>query len=366
MSASVIESSEVSPASPPVAAPPAAPSTDCPKCGGKLIDPGSLGWCPKCRYCRSLEEEGAKAALPQQPTAAKPSPFGIVEFSEMVSRLPRWLWVLLGGMAIVAGISTAAHFLLAVDAMPRALWSTIELVIGLLLILAAQAWSLILLAPHDDSMGPKDLILSVRLWSQTFRRLPEMRRQLWLGGWGATAAACALGIVGGFSYWYQYYKPKRIAEKGLLEAAAAMGEKDGKEKSLEDSVKDFADKQDLTKKKEDAKGKDDNKPDTRPTVQCVVIGYLQGDEGALTGLVLATLKDKRLSYAGTVERGFSVQATQELLRVLPRLRVPEPLIRGLRNPAIWVKPEVFCEVHHSGFDDQGHVVKPNFAGLLSP
>src|SRR5260370_36875121 len=27
---------------------------DCPRCGGKLMNPDSLGWCAKCGYCRSL------------------------------------------------------------------------------------------------------------------------------------------------------------------------------------------------------------------------------------------------------------------------------------------------------------------------
>ena len=35
----------------------AAPDAVCPKCGGKLISPESLGLCEDCGYCRSLADE---------------------------------------------------------------------------------------------------------------------------------------------------------------------------------------------------------------------------------------------------------------------------------------------------------------------
>src|SRR6266704_3570259 len=57
----------------------AAAKLTCPRCGGKLINPESLGWCRACGYCSSLEEERAKAVLP--PTKPRQaSLFGAVEF----------------------------------------------------------------------------------------------------------------------------------------------------------------------------------------------------------------------------------------------------------------------------------------------
>src|SRR5258708_5777213 len=52
----------------------------CPRCGGKLVNPTSLGWCPTCGYCRSLAEDGAKIPLSTEPAARQTSPLGIVEF----------------------------------------------------------------------------------------------------------------------------------------------------------------------------------------------------------------------------------------------------------------------------------------------
>jgi len=331
----------------------------CPRCSSRLVNPDSLGWCPKCGYCRSLAEDGAKVRLATEPVMQKTSPLGILEFYELLAKVPRWLWVLMGGAAGLACLSLVAHLLLPADSLGRALWSTLQLVLGLLALLGAQVWSLIVLAPHDDGLGPKDLVLSVRLWGLTFRKLPDMRRQVWLGGWGVAAALCSVLIVGGFSYWYQFYNPKKVADKSLINAIRDAGKE--KANSLAESVEDFASKQDLTKQKED---KDKPKPDKRPTVQCAVIGYVIEKDKTLAGLVVATLNGDKLSYAGVVRRGYSAEDTKELLQRLAPLVRPTPFFPNVRISAIWVNPEVFCEVHQSGFDDQGYLKDPSFKALL--
>src|SRR5438034_11098133 len=117
-----------------------------------------------------------------------------------------------------------------------------------------------------------------------------MRKQVLFGVWSATAGICAVLLVGGFSYLAQFYHPKKIAANDLL--GAVKGAEDGEERSLEDSVKDFANSQDLTQQKE--QDKNASKADTRPVVQCVVIGYTVEDK-QLTGLVLATVAGNKLS-----------------------------------------------------------------------
>jgi bifunctional non-homologous end joining protein LigD len=99
-------------------------------------------------------------------------------------------------------------------------------------------------------------------------------------------------------------------------------------------------------------------------VQCVVIGYLIDPDKTLAGLVLAALDGEELRYAGIVRRGFTPETSKELLKRLSPLVRPTPLIPELQLSAIWVKPQVFCEVHQSGYDDQAHLLNPKFAGLL--
>lgn len=228
-----------------------APAAPCPRCGGKLTNPEGLGWCPSCGYCRSLEEDANKVALAIAPVKRQPSALGLVEFFEVLSKLPGWLWGLLGGIAAIVGLSVAADcFLLPPgDSMARALWSALQFGAGLIGLFAAQVWAFVLIAPDSEHLSARDLILSARLWSLTCRRLPRTQHQVWLGGWSLAAMLTAVFVVGGYTYWYQFYKPKKFAEKSLIQAVADAAKKKGKEKSLEESVREFANSQDLTKKK---------------------------------------------------------------------------------------------------------------------
>jgi hypothetical protein len=330
----------------------------CPRCGGKLISPDSLGWCPKCRYCRSLEEDAPQFDLVNK-VAAKTSPLGMMEFMDLFSKLPQWSWVLGVGALLIVIISLASKFVLPATCLGRALWSTIQLGIGLLGLLAAQVWALIVLAPEDDRLGPKDLFLATRLWSLTLKRLPQMARQVWVGAWSVSAMVCAVLLVGGLSYWARYYKPQRLAEKNLIAAAAALARGKESAKDLVESVEDFAAKQDLTKNKEEKKP-----PVKQEKIQCVILGYILGPEKELAEVVLGVLHNDEIRYAGRVKNGFSQDNSAELLARLKPLTMESSLIPGLRFQAIWVKPQLFCEILQSGYDDFGHLKDPKFSGLL--
>lgn len=346
-------------AEPPAAAPPA--TEQCPRCSGKLIDPAGLGWCKACGYCRATENANKISRPASLDGQHKPSRFGAAEFVQLLTKAPPWLWTLLGGAAAVAATSIAASFLLPAESYSRALWSTTQVALGLLTILTGQIWALILLAPRDDRLGAKDAIIPFRLWIAALKKLPETVKPVWLGAWGLTAVLCAVFVIGGFSYWYQFYKPKKLSDRGLRDAVAAA-ENSGK--SLEESIEDFANSQDLTKKKADAKKKAEDKVDRRPTVQCVVIGYLLGERGELNGLVIATLRDGQLSFAGVVRKGLTPAVKQELMEKLPKITRPDPLFPGLRLKAVWVKPEIYCEVHQSGFNAEDQLETPVFKNLL--
>jgi hypothetical protein len=342
----------------------------CPRCGGKLTNPEGLGWCPSCGYCRSLEQDAKKAALAAPATPRGPSPLGVVEFVEVLGKLPRWFWVLLGGTSIVVGISVAANSVLPDDSLARALWSSVQLGLGLVGMFAAQIWAFLLVAPETEHLSAKDLILSTRLWSITCRRLPETQAKVWLGAWSFGAGLCAVFLVGGFSYWYQFYKPKKIADRSLIEAIANQAQKlNKKNKSMEEALEDLTkNAQDLTKKKDEPKK--DAKDDKRAIQDCVIIGYTVVTDQKLgkdrvTSLVVATLIDGKIKLAGVVRRGFDQRSSDELLKRLVPLVQKEPFVRGVSMEAIWVKPQVFCEVHQSGFDRDGRLKDPSFKDLLT-
>jgi hypothetical protein len=180
------------------------PTAACPKCKGKLTDPGGLGWCQACGYCKSLEKDKALAPAPEVEKPRKPSPLGGMEMLEIVASLPWWFWVLTVGVIAIVAATFVPGRTLPKEGFQRAVWCTAQIGGGLAVIFIAQIWALIVVAPIDEKLGNKDAILSGRLWVMTIRRLPETYRQVWLGSWGLAAILAAVFIVGGLSHWLNY------------------------------------------------------------------------------------------------------------------------------------------------------------------
>ncbi len=179
-------------------------SSACPRCAGNLIDPNGLGWCKACGYCRSLEEERARAPL--QPAAAprEASRLGLAEFCGLLAKLPTWFWTLLAGIAAVLVCSLPPMLALPGESLPRCVWCTAQIVLGVLMIFAAQAWLVMLLAADDERLSFKDAILPGRVWALAFGRLPLTSRQLSLAVWGLAAILAAVFLIGGLSHWFTY------------------------------------------------------------------------------------------------------------------------------------------------------------------
>ena len=72
----------------------------CPRCESRLIDPNGFGLCPKCGYCRSLEE-GPGAAWP-----------GKRAMPEALARGRRWLWILAAAILLTGAVTLAIFWLL--------------------------------------------------------------------------------------------------------------------------------------------------------------------------------------------------------------------------------------------------------------
>ncbi len=171
-----------------------------------------------------------------------------------------------------------------------------------------------------------------------------------------------LFIVGGLEYWWELYKPNKVAKSELLSAvnALAEGAKPG-DKSLTESVQDFANKQDLKAKADDKL----TKAAPRQTTQCVVVGYILDSDNQIDSLVVAALLNDRIRYAGIVRKGIGPKESKALLAALRPLVQPKSYIAGLSINAIWVKPAVFCEINHEDYDENKHFTAPQFKAMLS-
>jgi hypothetical protein len=240
-------------------------------------------------------------------------------------------------------VSAIAHFLLAGHPFAKAVWSLVQLALGLVAIFAAQVWALVLIAPHEEKLGTRDLFIPGRLWGHVFRRLPDMHRQVWLGCWGAIAGLCAVSLIGGLDYWLQYYHPKKFADFELATATSSPS------KVVKDTLKDGT--------------------DSRPVVKCVIIGFNTDSDNHVSSLLLARREDDKngpkLVYVGQVRNGITEEVSRDILPKLEDKKVNEPAVRGLRIQATWVKPELFCDVHQDGYDEFKYLKSPSFGGLRS-
>ncbi|MCI0459990.1 MAG: hypothetical protein L0Z62_23815 [Gemmataceae bacterium] len=191
----------------PSAAPPE--QTDqvaCPACGGKLIDPDGLGWCQACGYCRSMQTERTREQRrkPRKKPPRGDSPLGVVEFFCLLAATPRWVYALFGGVGAIVLLSLLPNQLFADSPLGRCLWCTCQLAVGVIFVLAAQSWAVMVLADSDERLSGKDAIFSGRLWVLAVRKLPATQRQFCLGLWGLTTILCAFFLVGGLTHWLTY------------------------------------------------------------------------------------------------------------------------------------------------------------------
>ncbi len=330
----------------------------CPRCGGRLINPESLGVCESCGFCRSLSATGLQLRPQPAPVQSRLWLLQLVQPAE-------WIGIVLGGLAAIGLVSAVAARCLPVDSPQLTIWSTLQFSAGILSFLTAQAWALVLVLPKDASLGFTDLLLPFRLWRRAARRLPETRGPISLALWGAALATCALAFLGHVSFRPSDYQ-RETAVKGPWHSflpqpelrEAAKNWDDDRDKSVWDSASANLDgRADLA-----TKADEDGSNDTRPTVQCAILGFVPEADGTPATLVLGAAHDGQFRYAGLARHGF--QDNYELLERLQPLMRRETSVRGANGlRAIWVTPAMFCEVQHSGQDEQGVLRDPRIKTL---
>jgi len=187
-----------------------ATTNPCPKCGKPLTDAAGLGWCPACGYCRSLEETPTRAELERE---APPSP-ATDELGKPVGPskefvIPVWAMLLVLGIAALAGGSYFAGKKLDPNSFGRALWTSVQIALGILVLFIGQFIALVRVAPSDPTLSFKDAILPFRLYGHVFQRLPRLSFSVCTLGWGITLIAAALFFIGGLNHWFSYIQSNK-------------------------------------------------------------------------------------------------------------------------------------------------------------
>ena len=361
--------------------PPPAKYGNCPRCRVPLADPDGLGYCAGCGYCRSLEQDRKAAALVAPPPAEPRKPatrLGAAEFFSLMALAPTWIWVLTFVTLAVGPISFFADRRLPPSGTPdRGYWSAGQLGVGILLLVMGQAWALSMLWARGERLGVGEMVWPFRLWVRAARWLPDTRWPLALGASGFAAGLAAVFWVGGFSFWLTVHteedeaelvrlekKHQRAAERSWIKqeaeriAAGRGGDSpggSGREKVTLPAPADTP---------PPASRDPQSAENLLPTTQCVILGYMSGTGGGVSALVLGTLRDGKLHYAGVVRKGIGPAESAALRARLAGRKRDLPLINGVQVDAVWVEPELFCDVYSSGVDAGGVLIAPSLKGLV--
>jgi hypothetical protein len=182
-----------------------AATNPCPKCAKPLTDAAGLGWCPACGYCRALAETAGKTD-PAKPASSPEVDVTPATLAAAAARLPLWVAPLAVGMGLFVVVSLYIGKLLPPNSFERALWTTLQIMVGLGVLFAGQFIALIYIAPQDEKLGFKDAIFPFRLYGLVFQRLPQLRLSVWCLGWGVSIIVSAFVFIGGLGHWFTYLK----------------------------------------------------------------------------------------------------------------------------------------------------------------
>jgi len=100
------------------------------------------------------------------------------------------------------------------------------------------------------------------------------------------------------------------------------------------------------------------------TIPCVIIGYIPSRDG-FPSLLVAAQRDGVLDYVGEVSCGLSREEGARLARLLPARVCSQPIV-PCRKKAVWLKPELYCQVRSLGWTQSGRLRGASLAGLSEP
>ena len=187
----------------PVAATPAT-TTACPRCSQPLLNASQLGWCQACGYCRLLDDTSKLSPQPEEPAQPTTASVAVKHAGDVVSRIPWWFHVLIAGVVSIGWLSIWRSRTLPPEGLPRAIWTTVQIVSGVLLLLIGQFVALVRAAPEDSQLSMKDMFVPFHLWSQVLKRASTLYQPLLMASWGLALTLSALIFIGGLGHWMTY------------------------------------------------------------------------------------------------------------------------------------------------------------------
>lgn len=288
---------------------------------------------------------------------------------EALARLPKWAYVLAAGVVTIFVVSVTIRVVTPDDSLARSLWSLAQLAIGGGTFIVVHCYAFLRAGMKSDGYNFADVIIHpIDVWRPTFQELPTTARRIWAGTWGLTAAICAMLIIGGIRYsaltddWGFRQRPKQNLMKKIKDQMLANA-KDAEEgaDNLNDSIKDFAGDDDAKKK---AAKKKEGELDML-SADCVIVGYnVDSDTGEIRDLVLATVVDDKLQYAGTVTGNIPPEMQVQLQEKLRGIAREQPFLK-VPVAAKWVKPVITCRTSFKSWSENKRMQQPIVTELLA-
>lgn len=103
-------------------------------------------------------------------------------------------------------------------------------------------------------------------------------------------------------------------------------------------------------------------------MRCYIVGYTKGKgqrHSSFGALIIATQQPQGWILRGKVGTGFDENFIEEIMPVLSKLKVDKPLVPSWKvKDAVWIKPELSCEVSYQEITEKGQLRAPVFKKLI--
>jgi hypothetical protein len=311
------------------------------------------GWYPRLRTHVELDAWDREDLTPAQPQSL---------LEVWTHLIPFWAWKLLAGVAVIAGISTAARLLLPVHGGIRFTWTIAQMVLGEMTLMAAHIAAYIFSAMQNDRINLLDIILRpVAVWGPVFCDLPATFWRVAMGTWGMAALLCAF-IVGGLADKDLMDWGGTPAKSNLMRAITDQAQQlaGDNQDGLENAVEDLAGKADLKNKSKDP----DQAPKPKMSVDCLIVGYEPLGKDDFNSLILASDIGGKLAFVGTVSPELSKEERTNLFKRMKSIEQPTPFIQT-RGTGTWLKPMLACRVGANSWSSSQKLVQPQFQQMLN-
>lgn len=181
----------------------------CPQC--RSSEPwGAASWCPNCGYYPKLGRTVSPSELESHTESSPPVSY-------------KWAaWLVLGGLTAIA-LSVASTWIIP-DPVVRADYGRLQFIFGLVMIIIGQVMAYFACTRETDDLSLSALFFEpVRLWLAVVKNLPQYRRTLYVGSWGALCMTLAVFVTGmDFDGMFAHLKTKKSKKSPLQTLVKAV------------------------------------------------------------------------------------------------------------------------------------------------